>query len=302
MKKRLLMGILVLTMVFAVIPVQAEGTTAIPSRQQVTLNGENVRIGAYNLEDENYFKLRDLAALLKDTSARFNVYYSESSNSVGIFPGDGYQPILGDLAMNPDQVTTGISSPQTLLVDNDPVSIKAFNINDNNYYRLRDIARFIDLSVDYNANTDTVVLETDTTDEIPVLTNDGFNERDLYVTHIIEKNDIIPQDGIDIEEILEDFEVLDHEELPFRINFEEDDNRLTVDFDVNRSGSYSVSAYIEQEDMRNETVEIKDGIITPNAINKTSVNLEKPFVIHVIGIDEYHVDAPILEIINYYVD
>ena len=47
--------------------------TAKPTASTVLVNGENVAFDAYNINDNNYFKLRDLAYILSGTEKQFEV-------------------------------------------------------------------------------------------------------------------------------------------------------------------------------------------------------------------------------------
>ena len=58
---------------------------AIPTGQTVTLNGEKVKFAAYNIEGNNYFKLRDLGQALD-----FYVGYDNNVKSIIISGYSGY--------------------------------------------------------------------------------------------------------------------------------------------------------------------------------------------------------------------
>ena len=63
------------------------------------VNGKTVAPQAYNIDGYNYFKLRDVAYLLADTTAPFNVTWSASQSTVvNIVPGQKYQKVGGELS------------------------------------------------------------------------------------------------------------------------------------------------------------------------------------------------------------
>ena len=170
------------------------------SPQKVTLDGKEVKISGYNIEDENYFKLRDLAAVLKDTDAKFSVEYKaaeekEEAGAVGVIGGidaaeekaetkdvkkeeaakevaekieEAKPVILLETKKDYKQLDTDlkeVKAESTAIKTNDAVKVdgkhlkaKAFKIDGNNYYRLRDLAEVLNFTVDYDKETNTVVL------------------------------------------------------------------------------------------------------------------------------------------------
>ena len=131
------------------------------SPQKVTLDGKEVKISGYNIKDENYFKLRDVAAVLKDTDAKFAVDYKEADKDakgqVVLTPGKEYEVLDTDLKeVKAESVAIG-TNDEVKVVDKD-LEAKAYKIDGNNYYRLRDIAKTLNFGVDYDKETNTVVL------------------------------------------------------------------------------------------------------------------------------------------------
>ena len=131
------------------------------SPQKVTLDGKEVKISGYNIKDENYFKLRDVAAVLKDTDAKFSVDYKEADKDakgqVVLTPGKEYEVLDTDLKeVKAESVAMG-TNDEVKVVDKD-LEAKAYKIDGNNYYRLRDIAKALNFGVDYDKETNTVVL------------------------------------------------------------------------------------------------------------------------------------------------
>ena len=84
---RFLTGILVGALLFGAVPVIAESVSASLSKQAVTVSGKPVQVTAYNINGSNYFKIRDLAALLD-----VGVWFDEPANTVRIEPDKKYDP------------------------------------------------------------------------------------------------------------------------------------------------------------------------------------------------------------------
>ena len=133
-----------------------------PTGQTVTLNGEKVNFAAYNIEGNNYFKLRDLAAVMDGTEKNFNVDYNGDKDSVEITSLTPYttgNTGLSGYTKKGNQKAT--NSPQSIYLDDERVTLQAYSVLDYNYCKLRDVAELLDFAVDWNPNTNTVNIGTD---------------------------------------------------------------------------------------------------------------------------------------------
>lgn len=81
MKRRILTLLLALALVFSLAPAAFAGAeTAQLSNQKLSFNGMDFsEVEKYNIDGSNYFKLRDVAALLDGTVAQFNVGYDNAN-------------------------------------------------------------------------------------------------------------------------------------------------------------------------------------------------------------------------------
>ncbi|MCL2496571.1 MAG: hypothetical protein FWF04_04060 [Clostridiales bacterium] len=142
-----------------VIPVPEK---VVVSNQALAIDGTLVEAAAYNIDGSNYFKLRDLAALLTGSGSQFNVTYEEPNMIVTT--GEGYTQIDGDLVKGEDKSDTCVPSRQTLLVNGAQESILVYNIGGNNYFQLRGLGELVGFAVDYDDETRTMLVQTATVD------------------------------------------------------------------------------------------------------------------------------------------
>ena len=162
--KKIVSALLVLTMVFAMFafwPMAAyAATTATPTAQTVLVNGENVDFDAYNIEGSNYFKLRDLAYALKDTQKCFEVEWDSAAGAILLTSGRPYTPVGGEMASKGSGDKTPVPTDSKVFLDGKEVSFSAYNIEDNNYFKLRDIGQALDFGVDWIESKFTISIET----------------------------------------------------------------------------------------------------------------------------------------------
>jgi len=130
------------------------------STQKVAVDGVEKVIDHYNIDGDNYFKLRDLACILMGTDYAFDVGYDAATRTIAVTTGGVYTPLDTDMLVGADMSDTAVVSTQALTVDGASVSLTAFNIDGSNYFRLRDLAPYIGFGVDYDAATRTALIIT----------------------------------------------------------------------------------------------------------------------------------------------
>ena len=143
------------------------------------VNGKNVAPQAYNIDGYNYFKLRDVAYLLADTTAPFNVTWSASqSKVVNIVPGQKYQKVGGELSASTLTSLKVSASTFKVLMEGKTLPLRGYLINGNNYYSIADIAESVGFEAGWDNATRTVSITTPDPDpELPG-NNGGSNGSD----------------------------------------------------------------------------------------------------------------------------
>ena len=83
--KKIVSIILLLALTLALLPAALAGDVSL-STHALEIDGKPVKAAAYNVDGYNYFRLRDLAVLLKDTDSRFAVEW-DPTRGVLLTPG-----------------------------------------------------------------------------------------------------------------------------------------------------------------------------------------------------------------------
>lgn len=130
------------------------------SSQPLTVDGEAVEIQAYNIGGGNFFKLRDVAMMLSGTDARFSVGYDADARAVTARRGEAYTAIGGELTSGEDKSASCVLSDQSISVDGEKLDVTVYNIGGSNYFMLRDLGSALGFSVEYDAETRTVLVST----------------------------------------------------------------------------------------------------------------------------------------------
>lgn len=127
------------------------------STHKITVDNALVSPRGYNVEGNNYFKLRDLAFILNGKADQFNVTWDAANNRILITTKTPYKAVEGDMdASVSAEIKSFVPSDSNIVLDGKPVSLSGYRINGNNYYKVRDVAAAIGFSIDYDEQTETV--------------------------------------------------------------------------------------------------------------------------------------------------
>lgn len=137
----------------------AETTTANPSSSFVYVNGRDWYLDAYNINGNNYFKLRDIAFVLNGTEKQFEVGWDNVNKAISLTPNHAYSnATLSTTSLLNKEKATKTDSP--IYVDNTKVDFTAYNIKGNNYFKLRDLGQTFDFYVGWDSATKSVTIDT----------------------------------------------------------------------------------------------------------------------------------------------
>lgn len=135
--------------------------TATPTASKVLVNGNEVAFDAYNINGNNYFKLRDLAYIINGTQKQFEVGWDGANNAISLTKGKPYTSTGGEMAIRAiKENKTANPTSSKIYLDGKEVSFTAYNIDGNNYFKLRDIMKTFDVFVGWDGSTNTITLDT----------------------------------------------------------------------------------------------------------------------------------------------
>ena len=177
MKKRFI--ILIACLIIFSANIFAQNVTGERTFQKVLLNGQEVKVGSYLINERNYVKLRDMAALLNGTGSQFNVDWDEATGNVIVMTGSPYQKIAEDLSPLTGGKITGQKGNINLLLNGQAKQIETVLINENNYLQLRQLGSLIGLGVDWDEATGAILLATGSGENIDLLVDDNKDQKSI---------------------------------------------------------------------------------------------------------------------------
>ncbi len=188
--KKALGFFLALVLVLALLPASAlAADRVVLSPQRLCVDGVIVECEKYNINNYNYFKLRDIAMLLNGTGSQFSVNYDEELRTISVVTGEEYVPIGSELDLSQgDKSASAKPGSQPLLINGElRTDIAAYNLANNNFYKLKDLGKALGFDVQYEPETNTAIIVSKRTPyptewltvEQTYLSNDGSWSREV---------------------------------------------------------------------------------------------------------------------------
>lgn len=136
---------------------QAQAVNANKTLSSICLNDDRIHVNGYNINGNNYYKIRDLADELSDSASNFDVVWNENAKQVELITGKDYSGKTEDNSSN-SSVVNAVPSSSKLIIDGKETNVTAYSINGNNYYKLRDLGEALSFDVYWKQETDTIYL------------------------------------------------------------------------------------------------------------------------------------------------
>lgn len=138
-------------------------TIATYTNSKVLVDGKEIKFEAYNINGNNYFKLRDIAYAITNHgsgAATFNVLWDGERNMINLVSQTAYEAAGGELEEGDGKNKKYQVSSSALLKDGANVTLNAYLINDNNYFKLRDLGKLFDFNVDWDGANNCILIDT----------------------------------------------------------------------------------------------------------------------------------------------
>lgn len=156
---------------------------------EIPVDGEKIVFEAYSINNNNYVKLRDVAMALNGSDKQFNVTWNEAKKAIDLISGASYAAVGTELPVQkqlekeeaedkerekqgyftsmdmgltrfyPESQNASLNTSKIYLNGTEK-AFTAYNIGGNTYFKLRDLGQALDFNVGWDAETQTVTLDT----------------------------------------------------------------------------------------------------------------------------------------------
>ncbi len=141
----------------------AQGETqqmAVAASSTIYVDGVQTAFEAYTIDDSNYFKLRDLAFVVSGSDKQFAVSWDENLNAINLISGSEYTAVGGEMATGDGTAKTYYTTTSSIYVDGVTTGFEAYTINDNSYFKLRDVCSAFDIGLTWEETTGSIGIDT----------------------------------------------------------------------------------------------------------------------------------------------
>ena len=159
--KKIKWMILLLVIIMLPTTVLAKDLAAVPSAQELQINREVTNIRGYNINDSNYYMLRDMAVGLGRHGMEFSLWGDNKSivaNMDKVYVPKDVSAVDFSSAQKP------IAKTMILQIINEGVkenhSVRVYNIHGYNFFKLRDLGKIMGFGVDYDSELNRAVVHT----------------------------------------------------------------------------------------------------------------------------------------------
>ncbi len=135
--------------------------TAASTSSKVIVDGKQIAFEAYTIDQNNYFKLRDLAMAVNGSESQFEVTWDGAKNAINLVSGKAYTPVGKELTPGTKSTSVkGATNQSKIYLDGEEVELTAYTINGNNYFKLRDVAEIFNFGVKWDGTLNQIVIDT----------------------------------------------------------------------------------------------------------------------------------------------
>lgn len=113
------------------------------------ISGRQRQFQAFLIHNNNYVMLRDLAYYMNNTTAQFEVSYDPASKAINIFTKQAYTVKGYEDTVKADKSKAYKDTASKIFIDGGEITLKGYNIENSNYFKLRDLASALNFDVDY---------------------------------------------------------------------------------------------------------------------------------------------------------
>ena len=160
--------------------------TAIPSPHAIYVDGAKANVAAYTIGGNNYFKLRDIAAIVNGSEKQFEVDWNNDQQRIDLTSGKPYTTVGGELGAISSANQSAKASTAVVYKDGSKANYAGYNIKNNNYYKLRDVCQSFDIGVEWDGANQ----------RVDIITTESYVPEDQQNTEKIVRN------GIEIDKVI----------------------------------------------------------------------------------------------------
>lgn len=130
------------------------------SKSKVILDGVEIQFDSYQIHNNNYVKIRDIAKAVDGSEKQFEVSWDKEKGRINLLSGQSYTSLGGELEKTEKKAGKLRFTQSKIAKNGENITLKGYNISDNNYFKVRDIAKEFNIGITWNQESKTVEIDT----------------------------------------------------------------------------------------------------------------------------------------------
>lgn len=126
------------------------GDIAIPNETEIDVNGKSINLSGYNINGNNYYKIRDIAYLLNGTKSNFSVDWDSENDIIVIKTKTPYTPLGNENNLIDKNKRAVDIKREKAMLNNKSIELRAYKIDGSNYFTIREVAEIVGFKVDWD--------------------------------------------------------------------------------------------------------------------------------------------------------
>lgn len=122
-------------------------------KTNILLDGKSMQLSGYNINNNNYYKLRDIAYLLNGSEKQFDMLYDIETKAIIMQLGESY---LGGESHNEANLLGYINIEEkemSIYIQDKQYQLEGYMINENTYVKIRDVATLLEMEIGWSNET-----------------------------------------------------------------------------------------------------------------------------------------------------
>ena len=126
----------------------------------ISVEGKSIQIGGFNINNNTYYKLRDIAYLLNGTDNQFDVVYDTEKSAIVMQPGRSYLGGKSEESVSSIKDVKLEEKQVSLYLQDEYHEVLGYMINGNTYVKIRDIVELLEVEIEWSNETKEITLIT----------------------------------------------------------------------------------------------------------------------------------------------
>ncbi len=130
-----------------------------PTQSNILVNGKELALGGYSIDEFTYFSLADLAYALQGTASRFQITWDEEAFAIRLLLGKQHELTGKELSPAKSDLIGELFRSDVYLGE-EKMELTAYEIDGTAYFQLNQLQDYLDLTLGWDPETSTITIDT----------------------------------------------------------------------------------------------------------------------------------------------